>query len=99
MLSSKKYLLEDDSSDQEEKLLVHNGQAMCTNPNNQKLIFAGVSNINIKEQQLTQLWFISITYFIFAVVELVAGYYANSIAIMSDAAHSFSDCFCFLIYN
>ena len=103
MLSSKKYLLEDDSSDQnqikseEEKLLVHNGQAMCTNPNNQKLIFAGVSNINIKEQQLTQLWFISITYFIFAVVELVAGYYANSIAIMSDAAHSFSDCFCFLI--
>lgn len=106
MISFKKYLLEDDSgesnnhehkTEEERKLLIpihHNGNSNNQNP---PIVFANVSNIFIKEQKLGYLWFICITYFIFAVFEVVGGFYSNSIAIMSDAAHSFSDCFCFLI--
>ena len=32
------------------------------------------------------------------VLEIIGGYYSNSIALMSDAAHTFSDCFCFIIF-
>lgn len=125
MQSTKKYLL-DDSSDQQElatKLLnqeqtsfehkaieniTGNGSSENSallqkrnnhlNQKNSAPIFANISNLLDKEKKLAQLWGISLTYFVFGILEIIGGYYANSIAIMSDAAHSFSDCFCFLIY-
>ena len=32
------------------------------------------------------------------VLEIIGRYYSNSIALISDAAHSFLDCFCFIIF-
>ena len=102
MISFKKYLLEDDSgesnnhehkTEEERKLLIPIHQNGNSNNQNPPIVFANVSNIFIKEQKLGYLWFICITYFIFAVFEVVGGFYSNSIAIMSDAAHSFSDSF------
>lgn len=101
----KKYFLADDPSksnnikhkkEEERKPLNHTHQNE-NNSQNQSIVFANVSNIFIKEQKLGYLWFICFTYFTFAVFEVIGGIYSNSIAIMSDAAHSFSDCFYFLI--
>lgn len=85
-----------ESSDENEQTsLLNNNNAYSENKN---LIFANISNISYKEKKLSQLYLISTIYFLFVIFEIIGGYYSNSISLMSDAAHSFSDCFCFLIF-
>ena len=53
-----------------------------------------------EEQQsssLRSLYIVSVLCFFFMVIEVIGGYLANSIAIMSDAAHMFSDLLGFII--
>ena len=49
------------------------------------------------EETLTKLFIVSVLCLIFMVIEFIGGYIAGSIAIMSDAAHLFSDFLGFII--
>ena len=62
------------------------------------VIFANSKNINFKEKKLTPLYIIMLCYLAFCLIELVCGYYSNSITLMADAAHYFSESSCFVIY-
>ena len=62
------------------------------------IIFANLININFKQEKLTPLYIISFFYLTFSIVEVIFGYYSNSITLMADAAHYFSESFCFVIY-
>jgi solute carrier family 30 (zinc transporter), member 2 len=44
-----------------------------------------------KKKAIKTLYIVSTISFLFMVTELVGGYFANSLAIMTDAAHLFSD--------
>lgn len=56
-----------------------------------------LDNLSTKNSNIKKLWIVSIVCFIFMVIELIGGYLASSIAIMSDAAHMLSDLLGFLI--
>ena len=62
------------------------------------VIFANVININYKEKKLTPLYIIMSCYLLFCIIELVCGYYSNSITLKADAAHYFSESSCFAIF-
>ena len=50
-----------------------------------------------KDENLRKLYIVSFICLIFMIIEIIGGYLANSIAIMSDAAHLFSDFLGFVI--
>ena len=60
------------------------------------IIFA--SSLNFKENKLTPLYIILLCYLLFCLIELLCGYYSNSITLMADAAHYFSESSCFAIF-
>ncbi len=62
------------------------------------IIFANLINIDFKQKKLTPLYILSFFYLIFSIVEVICGYYSNSIILMADAAHYFSESSCFVIY-
>ena len=62
------------------------------------VIFANMLNINFKEKKLSALYIIMFCYLLFCLIELVCGYYSNSITLMADAAHYFAESSCFGIY-
>ena len=62
------------------------------------IIFANLINIDFKQKKLTPLYILSFFYLIFSIVEVICGYYSNSIILMADAAHYFSESSCFAIY-
>ena len=62
------------------------------------VIFANLININFKEKKLTPLYIIMFCYLLFCIIELICGYYSNSITLMADAAHYFSESSCFGIF-
>ena len=62
------------------------------------IIFANLINIDFKQKKLTPLYIISFFYLTFSIVEVICGYYSNSITLMADAAHYFSESSCFVIY-
>ncbi len=49
------------------------------------------------EETLRKLWIVSAICLVFMIIEIIGGYMASSIAIMSDAAHLLSDLLGFLI--
>lgn len=53
--------------------------------------------INKSDDSLKKLYIVCLVCFVFMVIEVIGGYLANSIAIMSDAAHLFSDLLGFVI--
>ena len=55
-------------------------------------------NLNSKEKKLYPLYIISFCYLAFTIIELIYGYYSNSIILMADASHFFSEFTCYLIY-
>ena len=62
------------------------------------IIFANLINIDFKQKKLTPLYILSFFYLIFSIIEVICGYYSNSIILMADAAHYFSESSCFAIY-
>ena len=62
------------------------------------IIFANLININFKEKKLTPLYIIMLSYLAFCLVEVFCGYYSNSLTLMADAAHYFSESCCFGIF-
>lgn len=54
-------------------------------------------NTKHNEETLRKLWIVSVICLVFMVIEIVGGYWASSIAIMSDAAHLLSDFLGFMI--
>ena len=62
------------------------------------VIFANSKNVNFKEKKLTPLYIIMLCYLAFCLIELICGYYSNSITLMADAAHYFSESSCFGIF-
>lgn len=62
------------------------------------IIFANLINIDFKQKKLTPLYIIVFCYLIFCITELICGYYSNSLTLMADAAHYFSESSCFAIY-
>ena len=63
------------------------------------VIFANLINIDYKEKKLTPLYIIMFCYLLFCIIELICGYYySNSITLMADAAHYFSESSCFGIF-
>ena len=62
------------------------------------VIFANRINLDNKEKKLSTLYIIMICYLLFCLIELVCGYYANSITLMADAAHYFAESSCFGVY-
>ena len=62
------------------------------------VIFANLNNISSKEKKLTHLYIIMFSYLLFCLVELICGYYSDSITLMADAAHYFAESSCFGIY-
>ena len=65
---------------------------------NNDITGANVINIDFKEKKLTPLYIIMLCYLLFCIIELICGYYSNSITLMADAAHYFSECSCFGIF-
>jgi cation diffusion facilitator family transporter len=62
------------------------------------VIFANSLNIDSKEKKLTPLYLVMLAYLAFCLIEVTFGYYSNSITLMADAAHYFSESSCFLIF-
>ena len=62
------------------------------------VIFANLINLNFKEKKLNPLYIIMFSYLIFCIIELIFGYFSNSLTLMADAAHYFSESSCFGIY-
>jgi zinc transporter 2 len=56
-----------------------------------------VQNTQKNEETLRKLWTVCIICLIFMIIEVIGGYLASSIAIMSDAAHLLSDLLGFFI--
>ena len=61
-------------------------------------IISNLTNINFKEEKLSLLFIIMISYLIFCVIELLFGYFFNSLILMADAANYFSESACFGFY-
>lgn len=55
-------------------------------------------NTKHNEETLRKLWIVSAICLVFMVIEIIGGYLASSIAIMSDAAHLLSDFLGFMIF-
>ena len=64
----------------------------------QNIITEKNENSKNKKKQLILLYIITFSYLIFSIIELVSGYYSNSIILMSDAVNFFSEFVCFIIY-
>ena len=62
------------------------------------IIFANLNNIDSKEKKLIHLYIIMFCYLLFCLIELICGYYSDSITLMADAAHYFAESSCFGIY-
>ena len=62
------------------------------------IIFANLINIDFKQKKLTPLYIIVFCYLIFSFIEVIYGYKINSLTLMADAAHYFSESSCFVIY-
>ena len=62
------------------------------------IIFANLINIDFKQKKLTPLYIIVFCYLIFSFIEVIYGYKINSLTLMADAAHYFSESTCFVIY-
>ena len=62
------------------------------------IIFANLNNISSKEKKLIHLYIIMFSYLLFCLIELICGYYSDSITLMADAAHYFAESSCFGIY-
>ena len=62
------------------------------------VIFANLINLNFKEKKLYPLYIIMFSYLLFCIIELIFGYYSRSLILMADAAHYFSESFCFGIF-
>ena len=62
------------------------------------IIDSNLTNINFKEEKLGLLFIIMICYLIFCIIELLFGYFFNSLILMADAAHYFSESSCFGFY-
>lgn len=56
-----------------------------------------IENTLKNEETLKKLWMVSVICLVFMAIEITGGYLANSIAIMSDAAHLLSDFLGFII--
>jgi zinc transporter 2 len=54
-------------------------------------------NTKHNQETLRKLWIVSVICLVFMIIEIIAGYMAGSIAIMSDAAHLLSDFLGFMI--
>ena len=65
--------------DELEKKYSDDNEKALLNPQNQdtNLIFANITNISYKEKKLSQLYLISLIYFLFVVLEIIGGYYSN----------------------
>ena len=59
---------------------------------------ANFANEKLKNKKLTILFIITLCYLIFSIIELISGYYSNSIILMSDAAYYFCEFTFFIIY-
>ena len=59
---------------------------------------SNLTNINLKEEKLSLLFIIMICYLVFCIIELLFGYFFNSLILMADAAHYFSEGSCFGFY-
>jgi cation diffusion facilitator family transporter len=70
----------------------------CDDISGGNVIFANLNNISSKEKKLTHLYIIMFSYLLFCLVELICGYYSDSITLMADAAHYFAESSCFGIY-
>ena len=67
------------------------------NNDNKNLNSNNFLNLNL-EEKLNILFAIMISYLIFCIIELFFGYYSNSLVLMADAAHYFSESIYFCIY-
>ncbi len=65
-----------------------------TNQNDSPIL---AENTKHNEETLRKLWIVSAICLVFMVIEIIGGYLASSIAIMSDAAHLLSDFLGFMI--
>ena len=54
-------------------------------------------DVEVEDKNLNKLWTVSLICLVFMIIEVIGGYMANSIAIMSDAAHLLSDLLGFII--
>ena len=71
-----------------------NDEIIETDPNKNPILM----NLNLKNDiVLSKLYIVSVVCFIFMIIEFIGGYFAGSIAIMSDAAHLLSDFLGFII--
>ena len=89
-------ITEDDKEDEKEREETKESHQDDISGGN--VIFANLININYKEKKLTPLYIIMLSYLLFCLIELVCGYYSNSITLMADSAHYFSESSCFAIY-
>ncbi len=64
----------------------------------EKVIVENSTNINCNENKLGLLYIIMLSYLVFCLIEVTCGYYSNSLTLMADAAHYFSECSCFGIF-
>ena len=67
------------------------------NNDNKNLNSKNFLNLNL-EEKLNILFAIMISYLIFCIIELFFAYYSNSLVLMADAAHYFSESIYFCIY-
>jgi cation diffusion facilitator family transporter len=65
---------------------------------NNDVMGGNVINIDFKGKKLSPLYIIMLCYLLFCIIELICGYYSNSITLMADAAHYFSESSCFGIF-
>jgi zinc transporter 2 len=90
----------DHKEDDEKKLLVNKGKndridSQSSNGENDSPIL--LENTKKNKETLKKLWIVSFICLLFMIIEIIGGYLASSIAIMSDAAHLLSDLLGFLI--
>lgn len=57
-----------------------------------------LTKINSNEKNIGPLFLIMLSYLFFSIIELLFGYYSNSITLMADASHYFAESSCFCIY-
>lgn len=83
------------ANDDKTGLLVKNQPDIENNNQDDSPILA--ENTKHNEETLRKLWIVSAICLVFMVIEIIGGYWASSIAIMSDAAHLLSDFLGFMI--
>ena len=88
---------EDEENDQEEEKN-NNKDKEKSKHSGADIIFANLINIDFKQKKLTPLYIIVFSYLTFCISEVIFAYYSNSLTLMADAAHYFSESSCFAIY-